>query len=201
MRIQILAAAAVAAALTLPGAALAGVFDPNVINGIFFTQEGGPSNELRTEANLGFFDAAGEIICGTEGVASVIIDYATVAPDKASTSDKNVKIQDKSQIDVRLTLDTAGDDFDGSNVIDDCKLSSSLKGKAESGVDTVQGAKAKLSCNLGDNFSLLTDEGLPPTTENLEAVTTLCADRKDVKIDTEKGTLDISHDGTPVLLE
>jgi len=201
MQIQNLATAAVfAAALVLPGAALAGGFDPNVINGGFITQEGGPNNQLFTLANFGQFEADGQVICGVEG-NGVLIEYETVAPDKASTSEKTVKIGDKSQIAIDLLVDTAGDDFDGGNIIDDCKLSSSLKGKAESGTDSVDGAKAKLSCDLGPNFNLLSDGGAPPTTENLEVVTTLCADRKDVKVDTEKGTLDISHDGSPVLLE
>lgn len=186
-----------AASLALSNAALAGGFDPNVINGAFTTQDGGPGNTLTTVADLGFFGAFGEVICGTTG-NMVRIDYESEAPDKGQTSERNVKVQDKSQVDIHLVVDTSTASFDSDQIIDDCKLGASMSGKANPGPDTVQSAKAKLSCDLGKDFKdMQDDQGFPPGPEDLGAIDSLCSGRKDVKIDTKNGKLDVRHDGKP----
>jgi len=186
-----------AAGLALPSAALAGVFDPNVLNGTFFTEDGA-DNALATVADLGSFRVLGSVMCRDGSGDLVEIAYGTEAPNKASTSAKSVKVQDGSQLGILLRVDTASASFFGGAIIDECKLNATLKGTVAAGNDTVQDAQVKLTCNLGENFSLLSDGVAPPTAVDLEWVDTLCAGRKDMKVDTEKGTLSIRHNGTPV---
>jgi hypothetical protein len=200
----------VVALLSLPAAALAGVgvtVNPERLNGIFDfdDKDEQANNTLEFEMDGRDFGATGQVQANA-GVDVVTITYLTDFPNKTAASDQSGSVAQSEQVRVVLQL-TPGEGsttpaYTGQGAPTKCKAQAKLRDAESNDPDDPDKAQAKLTCDLGKDFSELDDDADPNTPGDpppavLEAVEAAFDSRKDVKVDTSKGKLQIKHNGEP----
>jgi hypothetical protein len=194
------------AGLSLPAAALAGVNAyPERLNGTFDFED-----KDETANNTLEFELAGREI-GIDGQVQanagtdvVTITYHTDFPSKTAASDQSGSVAQNEEVLVGVEV-VPGEGsptpaYSGQAAPKKCKAQAKLRDAEANDPDDPDKAQAKLTCDLGKDFSELKDEAdLAPPPAVLEAVEAAFDSRKDVKVDTSKGKLQIKHNGEPVL--
>jgi hypothetical protein len=189
-----------AGSLVLASAAFAGTSTLRLNGGFSFEQES--TDDINTGcvvADFTTFFVFGEVTGTTSDGCTVVIDYDGFVPNKASASvlkdDNSGSAKISQQVETRLGVTISGAEcatapFAGSTQPEKCKVSSSVNA-TEGAPDTVQKAKASLSCELGSDGSELVPS---PTTAQVDTIIAAFADRKDVKVD-NKGKVTIKTKG------
>jgi hypothetical protein len=189
-----------AGSLVLASAAFAGVSTLR-LNGDFSFEEQS-TDDINTgcvRANFTTFEVFGDVT-GTSGDCTVTISYDGFVPNKAQASvlkdDNSGTAKISQQVETFLAVSISGPvtctdaPFSGVTQPEKCKVSSSVNA-TEGAPDTVQKAKASLSCELGSDGSELVPS---PTTAQVDTIIAAFADRKDVKVD-NKGKVTIKTKG------
>jgi hypothetical protein len=189
----------VAGSLLFASASFAGVTGPNMrLDGTFvFEDDGaGDNNEACVTADEGFFGVQG-LVSGTDGPCLVEIFYEAELPNKASGTvlkegSGSAKVSQQVQSTVFVGISGEGctsAPFEAEAFPEKCKASGQVN--AEEPSQTVEKAKAKLTCDLGENLSGLDS----PTPEQISTIEAAIAGRSDVKL--SNGKLTINTKGVP----
>ena len=205
--IRLTAALACTALLLSPVAALAAfelAVDPDRLNGTFsFADEDqGINNTLvfQVEGRASGFD--GQVTANSSGDV-VTIQYRTDFPSKFAGSEKDADVTQDRQVLVTLELvpglGSSTPAYFGQAAPTRCKA----RAKAyDSQAGAPKKSQASLSCDLGKDFSDFIDVlGSAPPQPVLVAVDQAFAGRKDVKVDTSKGKLQIKLRGKPIVVQ
>jgi hypothetical protein len=198
----------IAALASLPGGAFAGVsaVDPERLNGVFDFEDKDQTgnNTLEFALDGRAIGIAGQVQANA-GLDVVTISYSADFPNKTAASDQSGSISQKEQVFVVLQLapgeGSTTPAYVGEAAPLKCKAQAKLRDNEANDPDDPDKAQATLSCDLDRDFSAL--EGVEPTPGDpppavLEAVEAAFDSRKDVKLDTSKGKLQIKHNGEPV---
>ena len=201
-----------AALLSWPAGALAGVaiaVNPERLDGTFDFEDKDQSgnNTLEFELDGRSIGIEGQVQANS-GTDVVTISYRTDFPNKTAASDQSGSVSQKEQVFVVLELapgeGSTTPAYTGLAAALKCKAAAKLRDNEANDPDDPDKAQATLSCDLGKDFSELEGiEATPgdPPTAVLDAVEAAFDSRKDVKVDTSKGKLQIKHNGEPVLIE
>jgi hypothetical protein len=197
---------ALAALLLAPAVALAQLsVNPDRLNGSFDFRD-----KVELDANTLEFQVEGREI-GMEGQVRdlagdnvVTISYRTGFPSKSSAGEQDASVAQDRQVLVTLEVLEVGNPtpiYLGQAAPVKCKADAKIRDGEANDPDDPDKAQAKLTCDLGNDWDELED-GLaaPPSSTVLEAVEAAFEARKDVKVDTSKGKLQIKHNGEPVLV-
>jgi hypothetical protein len=199
------------ALLSVPVGALAGgglVVNPERLNGTFDFEDKDQSanNTLEFELDGRDFGISG-LVTANAGADVVTIIYRTDFPSKTAASDQSGSVAQKEQVLVGLSLTpglgSATPAYAGQAAPLKCKAQAKLRDAESNDPDDPDKAQATLSCDLGRDFSEFDTDNDPNTPGDpppavLEAVEAAFDSRKDVKVDTSKGKLQIKHNGEPV---
>jgi hypothetical protein len=194
---------------SLPAGALAGVsgVNPERLNGSFDFEDKDQTanNTLEFDVDGRNIGIEGEVRANS-GVDVVTITYRTDFPSKTAASDQSGSVAQSEQVLVVLELvpgiGSTTPAYTGQAAPLKCKAQAKLRDAESNDPDDPDKAQAQLSCDLGKDFSELDDDadantaGDPPPAV-LEAVEAAFDSRKDVKVDTSKGKLQIKHNGEP----
>ncbi len=186
----------VAASLAGAGAAFAGIPDAQRLNGGFFFED-----DQEADENEACLFASGTVlftqgrVLATSGDCTVVIVWAADLPNKASGSvlkddgsgTAKISQQVETFVNVGVTGGLCPTPFNGFAFPEKCKASSSVKAVEPSG--TVDSAKAKVSCDLGDLSP-------SPSDDVRQTIGAAIEGRSDVKINSN-GQLTISVKGVP----
>jgi hypothetical protein len=189
----------VAASLVGAGAAFAGIPDAQRLNGGFFFED-----DREADENEACLIASGTVlftqgrVLATSGDCTVVIAWVADFPNKASGSvlkddgsgTAKVSQQVETFVNVGVTGGLCPTPFNGFAFPEKCKASGSVKAVEPSG--TVDSAKAKVSCDLGEDLTELDS----PSQAVVDTVVDAFADRSDVKLG-ENGKLTINVKGVP----
>jgi hypothetical protein len=192
--------------LLSPAAALAQLsVNPDRLNGTFDFRD-----KAELDANTLEFEVEGRAI-GIEGEVRdlsgeevVTIRYRTDFPSKSSSGEQDASVAQDRQVLVTLEVQEVGNPtpvYLGQAAPVKCKADAKIRDGEANDPDDPDKAQAKLTCDLGRDWEDLED-GLaaPPPPPVLDAVEAAFEARKDVKVDTSKGKLQIKHNGEPVLV-
>src|SRR5262245_19671813 len=188
-----------AALLLSPGAALAQL-NPERLNGTFDFQDKDEldKNTLEFQVEDREFGVAGEVR-DLASTAVVTISYQADFPSKTSGSEQSASVEQDRQVLVTVEIvDGITRVLDGEGARNTCKVQAKIQDAEANDPDDPDKAQSTLTCDLGNDWSELED-GLaaPPSQQALDAVEAAFANRKDVKVDTKKGKLQIKHNGEP----
>jgi hypothetical protein len=187
--------------LAWAGASFAGVLGADMrLNGIFEFEDDAQSddNEACLTATGGAFRITGRVV-GTAGACTVLIAYDSLLPNKGGGTvlkdDDSGTAKVSQQVETRVEVAVIGlgcaTPFGPVLAFPEkCKASGSVKAVEPS--ETVDSAKASLSCDLGENLSELDS----PSEATVETIAAAFADRSDVKL-SSNGKLTIKTKGVP----
>jgi hypothetical protein len=202
---------ALAALLGSPTAAFAGfdlTINPERLDGIFEF-----ADKDQGENNITVFFMNGEelgiagAVTGNAGGDLVSINYSTPFPTKTSGSEQSGSIAQDRQVlmsvEVEPGIGSPTPAYFGRAAPVKCKVQGKLRDAESADPDDPDKAQVKLSCDLGnDMHELDTDDdpntpGDPPQAV-LDAIAAAFDARKDVKVKTGQGTVQIKHNGEPL---
>jgi hypothetical protein len=181
--------------LMLAGSALAGVSTQR-LNGAYSLQDQsvGTDNQACLVADFTQYQLAGEATGTTDG-CTVDIFYNAFAPNKASASvlkdDGSGKASVSQQVETFIAVEISGGEcptapYEGGVQPEKCKASGSVNASEPS--DSIDEGKASLSCDVGSDLGNLVPS---PTVDQLTTIVDAFSDRKDVKINNGKITINL----------
>ncbi len=197
---------AVAVLLLLPATALANhTVNPDRLDGTFtlVDKDQGTNNQLDFTVE-GTENSATGTVTGNAGTDVVVITYETIFPDKFSANDRGAAVSQGNQVHVTLQffpgLGNPEPPYTGQAAPNQCKMSAKIRDNEINDPDDPDKSQARLRCDLGRGLSRLDDDDVPatpgdPSQAVLDAVEAAFAARKDVKVRTSTGLLQIKHDG------
>ena len=187
--------------LLSPGVALAQ--NPDRLNGTFAFED-----RVETDKNTLEFQVEGRAIGAAGSVRDlagatqvVTIGYRMEFPNRAAASEQTASVTQGQQLLVTLTvLDGDTTIYEGQAAPNKCKMQARIRDAQSNDPDDPDEAQATVSCDLGNDWSEFENElEAPPPPAALIAVDDAFDNRKDVKADTQKGKLQIKHNGDPVV--
>jgi hypothetical protein len=210
-RLGIACGLALAGLVWLPGAAFAGFtlpVNPDRLNGDFSFEDKdqGPNNTSGFELTGDEMSVSGQVT-GNAGGDVVTIGYLTNFPTKSSASEQSASIAQDRQVLMSLEvvpgIGSSTPAYLGQAAPTKCKVQGKLRDAETADPDDPDKAQVKLTCDLGPDMSELDDDADPGTPGDppeavLAAVEEAFDARKDVKVKTGKGTVQIKHNGEPV---
>jgi hypothetical protein len=196
-----------AAVLLSPAPALAGftlTVNPERLNGTFDfdDQVEGTNNTLEFELEGRSNGFEGQVQ-GNAGSDLVTISYTTDFPEKSSLATQKASIKQGSQVRVRLVVDFAdalATDYVGEAAPSRCTATAKIRDNQPGDPDDPDSAQATLRCALGrdwQEFDTDNDPSSPgdPPPAALDAVEAAFDSRRDVRVATSRGQLQIRHRG------
>jgi hypothetical protein len=132
----------------------------------------------------------------------VTITYDTGFPSKSAASAQSASVAQDREVLIRLRVEELGNPtplYEGTATPVKCKADAKIRDGESNDPDDPDKAQAKLTCDLGRDWSDVEDElSAPPPPTVLDAIETAFESRKDVKADASSGKLQIKHNGEPV---
>lgn len=188
-RIRLWAEIGLVCLLLSPAAAFA---QPDRLDGTFDFEDvdQGLNNTLEFQLVGRTMGVSGEVSANVGPNVVVRIHYSTDFPDSVSASSSRASIGQGRQVTIELeVVDTGMTTYFGEAAPKDCRVSAKVKGSGPGS------SQAALKCDLSGNLQQLAPQPSGPV---LDVVEQAFAGRKDVKVNTGSGKLQIKHKGEPV---
>jgi hypothetical protein len=206
-----LGALGLAVLLWAPSAAFAGfslTINPERLDGVFeFADKDQGTNNVSLFVLSGNDASVAGEVTGNAGDDIVSIGFSTGFPTKTSASEQSASIAQDRQVlmsvEVEPGIGSPTPAYFGRAAPVKCKAQGKLRDAESADPDDPDKAQAKLTCDLGaDMQELDTDDdpntpGDPPQAV-LDAIAAAFDARKDVKVKTGRGTVQIKHNGEPL---
>jgi hypothetical protein len=202
--IRIVTGLGLAVLLLAPAAALAQSY-PERLDGFFLfedqDQQGNNTLDFQIEGREVGVEGQVQASASVDGTGFLVtIIYDSEYPSQFTGDAQNASIRQDREVLVTLRVSEEGvvePVYEGQAVPTKCKVQAKLHDAQSNDPDDPEKAQATLTCGLGNDFDELGPGA--PSSDVLAVVETAFEPRKDVKVDTSNGKLQIKHVGEPLL--